>query len=77
MIRKMLLAMCLKTAGHAWNKVREEEEGLRYFADSLSDMSLALAYSSGVKLGHLALSITARLCSLHEVLFFSFLSPFS
>jgi len=64
-IRKILLAMCLKTAGHVWNQAREKEEGLKYFASSLSDMSSALARPGCVD--PLALSLTSRLYSLHEV----------
>ena len=66
-IRKILLAMCLRIAGHEWNQQRERDESLRYFVSSLSDMSSALARPSGVD--HLALSLSSRLYSLHEVHF--------
>ncbi|KAK5653946.1 hypothetical protein OQA88_7871 [Cercophora sp. LCS_1] len=41
-LRKVLVAMGLSTAGHAWDRTREKEEGLRYFTAVLGDMSSAL-----------------------------------
>jgi len=65
-VRKILLAFGLATAGQVWDKRREAEEGLRYYVDSLRQMSGAIADPArGLNQG--ALCLVARLYSLYEV----------
>jgi len=66
-IRKMMLAVCLTTAGRAGNNVWEKEDGLKYYISSLKDMSTALAEP---KMGNLVtLCVTSRLYGLYEVMY--------
>lgn len=71
-IRKILLAMCLRTAGQTENKIWEKEEGLKCYISSLKDMSAALAQPKTVPL--ITLCVTSRLYGLYEVKY-SRLSP--
>lgn len=64
-IRKILLAMCLTTAGQTENKLWEKEEGLKCYVSSLKDMSVALTQPKKVPL--ITLCVTSRLYGLYEV----------
>lgn len=65
-IRRILLAFSLTTAGHLWDRRQEKDEGLRYYSNSLRDMSAALADPKRAS-KHAALCLVARLYSLYEV----------
>ena len=64
-IRKIMLAVCLATAGQRTGREQDKEEGLKYYTSSLEGMAAALR--DGGKVDHATLLITARLFSLYEV----------
>ncbi|KAL2371726.1 hypothetical protein RJ035_002320 [Blastomyces gilchristii] len=64
-IQKILLAICLSTAGRITNNRWEKEEGLRYYMESLSEMSAALANRTRGSI--VTLCVMSRLYSLYEV----------
>ncbi|PGH05403.1 hypothetical protein GX51_02927 [Blastomyces parvus] len=66
-IQKILLAICLSTAGRIGNNRWEKEEGLRYYMESLSEMSAALANRARGNI--VTLCVMSRLYSLYEVFF--------
>ncbi|KAG5290110.1 GAL4-like Zn(II)2Cys6 (or C6 zinc) binuclear cluster DNA-binding domain protein [Histoplasma ohiense] len=66
-IQKILLAICLSTAGRISNNRWEKEEGLRYYMESLSEMSAALANRTRGNI--VTLCVMSRLYSLYEVFF--------
>ncbi|QSS62180.1 GAL4-like Zn(II)2Cys6 (or C6 zinc) binuclear cluster DNA-binding domain protein [Histoplasma capsulatum] len=63
-IQKILLAICLSTAGRISNNRWEKEEGLRYYMESLSEMSAALANRTRGNI--VTLCVMSRLYSLYE-----------
>ncbi|EER44735.1 conserved hypothetical protein [Histoplasma capsulatum H143] len=63
-IQKILLAICLSTAGRISNNRWEKEEGLRYYMESLSEMSAALANRTQGNI--ITLCVMSRLYSLYE-----------
>ncbi|OJD13437.1 hypothetical protein AJ78_06110 [Emergomyces pasteurianus Ep9510] len=66
-IQKIMLAICLSTAGRTGNNKWEKEEGLRYYMESLSEMSAALANRTRGNI--ITLCVMSRLYSLYEVFF--------
>lgn len=67
-IRKVLLALCLTTAGRAETKSWEKDEGLRCYMSSLRDMSGTLARLKTAD--PTTLCVASRLYSLYEVSYF-------
>ncbi|EEP77115.1 predicted protein [Uncinocarpus reesii 1704] len=64
-IKKIMLAVCLSTAGQAKNSRWEIEEGIKYYMGSLAEMSSALA--NRTKENITTLCVISRLYSLYEV----------
>ncbi|SPN99696.1 uncharacterized protein DNG_02547 [Cephalotrichum gorgonifer] len=73
-IRRILLAVCLASAGDAPERAWERKQGLTYYTQSLQDMSATLSgwdrdrgRDQGTA-GHTAVLVTSRLSSLYETL---------